>query len=545
MKFGRFPLGELDGAILAHSLEAGGKTLRKGLRLGSGDLELLRAAGFERVMAAIIEDGDVGEDEAAARIAAALAGEGVRPARAFTGRANLIAEAGGVAVIDRDRLDRLNRTDERMTVASVAPFAGVARRQIVATIKIIPFAVPETVLDQALEAIAGDGAAIALARFRPHDAALILTEQPGANPKVLDKTRVAVAARLEAAGSRIATETRCPHDESALAEAIAAQARAGRNPIMVFGASAIVDRRDVIPTAIERAGGRIDHFGMPVDPGNLLLLGHLDKTAIIGLPGCARSPKLNGFDWVLQRLLAGIPIGPDDIMGFGVGGLLKDFAGRPQPREAPVKDELGAPATARLRVAALVLAAGRSRRMGAANKLLSEIAGKPVVRHVVEAATQSEAEPVIVVTGHEAERVKAALADMPVTFVHNPDYKMGLSSSLRAGLGALPEDTDGALICLGDMPRLRAEHLNRLIAAFDPLEGRRICVPTYRGKGGNPILWAAEFFPAMKSLEGDVGARTLIGEAPEAVCEVAVDDDAIFTDVDTPAALAALTGDKG
>jgi len=400
MKFGRFPLDELTGAILAHSLHVDGKTLRKGRWLTGADLRHLRAAGYRQVMAARPEAGDIGEDEAAAAIATALAGDGVRPAKAFTGRANLIANAGGLALIDAAHLDRLNRIDERITVATVAPLAAVSGDQIVATIKIIPFAVPQTILDEALTVTAGEGNAIALAAFRPRDAALILTEQPGASRKLLDKTRAAVAARLDAMGSRIAAETRCPHDEAALAEALVAQAATGHDPIMVFGASAIVDRRDVIPAAIERAGGRIDHFGMPVDPGNLLLLGRLGTAAVIGLPGCARSPKLNGFDWVLQRLLAEVPIGSDDIMGFGVGGLLKDFAGRPQPRQAPTQDTSGTSAPTQPRVAALVLAAGQSRRMGAANKLLSEIGGTPMVRHVVEAATASAAEPVIVVTGH-------------------------------------------------------------------------------------------------------------------------------------------------
>ncbi len=181
---------------------------------------------------------------------------------------------------------------------------------------------------------------------------------------------------------------------------------------IVFGASAIADRRDVIPAALESIGGHIEHFGMPVDPGNLLMIGDAAGHPVLGAPGCARSPKENGFDWVLMRLLAGLPVTREDITGLGVGGLLMEIVTRPQPREEP------APENGR-NIAALVLAAGRSSRMGGPNKLLEKIAGRPLVRIVAEAALASRARPVIVVTGHQRERVEAALAGLPVTFVHN------------------------------------------------------------------------------------------------------------------------------
>lgn len=214
-----------------------------------------------------------------------------------------------------------------------------------------------------------------------------------------------------------------------------------------------------------------------------------------------------------------------------------EIPSRPQPREA-------APgARAEPRVAALVLAAGQSRRMGARNKLLVEVAGKPMVRHMVEAALASRAGTVVVVTGHEAERLRAALDGLDVRFVHNEHYAEGLSTSLRAGLAALPGDTDGALVCLADMPLLTAAHLDLLIDAFDPAAGRSVVVPTRGGKRGNPVLWGRIHFAAMHRLEGDVGARHLIGEHAGQVVEVAMEDGASLLDIDTPEALAAFEGD--
>ena len=179
--------------------------------------------------------------------------------------------------------------------------------------------------------------------------------------------------------------------------------------------------------------------------------------------------------------------------------------------------------------------------MGAVNKMRAEADGAPMIERILKAVTASAAGPIVVVTGHQPDAVKAALAGYDVTFAHNPDYAAGLSTSLRAGLDALAEDIEGAVVCLGDMPAVSAGHIDKLITAFDVGEGRAICVPTHQGKRGNPVLWAAELFEEMRQVAGDVGARHLIGEHAEMVCEVAVDDDAVLIDLDTPEALAAYT----
>jgi molybdenum cofactor cytidylyltransferase len=206
---------------------------------------------------------------------------------------------------------------------------------------------------------------------------------------------------------------------------------------------------------------------------------------------------------------------------------------RPQPRTEP------APEKGR-NIAAIVLAAGRSSRMGGPNKLLAEITGRPLVRIAVEEALGSRASPVIVVTGHQRERVEAALAGLPVKFVHNPDFAEGLGTSLKAGIMALPAQADGVIVCLGDMPHVDAALIDRLTAAFDPDKGALIVVPTIDGKRGNPVVWARRFFPDLTAVEGDVGARYLIGRYPEAVVEVPLTGNAALTDIDTPEALSAV-----
>ncbi len=533
MRFGPLPMDDAEGAILAHSLRCGDLTFKKGRRLSAEDAVALRAAGVATVVAVRLDADDVAEDAAAERVARAVAGSGLTVAAPFTGRVNLFATARGLLRLDTARLDAINLIDESVTIATLPDASVVEPGQMVATVKIIPFAAPESAVARA-EAVANAGSPpLSVAAFRPLSVALIQTRLPGLKDSVLDKTVDVTRDRVEALGGSLVDERRCDHNEAALAAAIAAAPPV--DLLLIAGASAITDRRDVLPAAIEQAGGTVEHFGMPVDPGNLLLLARRGDTPVLGLPGCARSPKLNGFDWVLQRIAAGMPPSRRDIMRMGVGGLLAEIPSRPLPRAGAAVEAPRAP-----RVTALVLAAGRSSRMGGSNKLLAAVNGAPLIARAVDAALASQAHGVIVVTGHQGDAVEQALAGKPVRFVRNPDFADGLSASLRAGLAAVPADADAVVVCLGDMPRVRAGVIDRLIAAFNPLEGRAICVPTTHGKQGNPVLWDRSFFVEMAGLTGDSGAKRLIGHHADRLCEVAVDDAGILYDVDTPDLLADL-----
>ncbi|MBW8268525.1 NTP transferase domain-containing protein [Caldovatus aquaticus] len=545
MIFGPVPLEEARGAILAHTIRLpGGQVIKKGTVLDEGALAALREAGRREVTVARLEAGDVPEDEAADRIAEALRAPLIARSRAATGRVNLFAETAGLLVLDAAKINRINAVDEAITVATLPPYAVVEPREMIATIKIIPFAVATPVL-QVAEAIARAGApALQVKPFRPLQVGLVLTELPGLKESVLEGTVEATRARVEALRGTLLPVERCRHEEAAVAEALNRLRRAGAELLLIAGASAVVDRRDVGPAAIVRAGGTIEHFGMPVDPGNLICTGRIGDIPAFVLPGCARSPKLNGFDWVLQRTFAGIPVTSRDIMAMGVGGLLKEIESRPLPREQAPKTPPPATAPRRPRkVAAVVLAAGRSRRMAPLNKLLvTDEHGVPMIARVVDNVLASRARPVIVVTGHERERIEETLTGRPVLFAHAEDYAEGLSASLKAGLRALPPDAEGVLICLGDMPLVTGAMMDRLLAAFDPEEGRAIVMPTFRGKQGNPMLWSREFVPEMLAITGDVGARHLVGKYRDRLVEVEMASDAVLRDFDTTEALKTAPG---
>jgi molybdenum cofactor cytidylyltransferase len=534
MIFAELPVEECAGAILAHGLRNGDLAFKKGRILSAADIAALKQAGRRTVTVARLEEDDVGEDAAAASLGAVLAAKGLRVEAPFTGRVNIYAHERGILRVDTDQVDAINEVDEAITLATLTDYAAVEPDQMAATVKIIPFAVKRAQLDRCV-AIAGQAPVLSFHPFRPRKVALIQTELAALKPSLLEKTAAVTNRRLAAMGSGDASDLRAPHEAGALGKAIKHALSDGAGIVLVMGGSAIIDRRDVIPAAIEQSGGTVLQFGMPVDPGNLILLGEIGGKPIVGLPGCARTPKLNGFDWVLQRLMADIPVTARDLRRMGAGGLLNEISARPQPRESRPRPEARRP-----RVAGIIMAAGRSSRMGT-NKLLRDDNGKPIVARVAEQALAADLAELIVVTGHQEAEVRAALAGQNVRFIPCPDYADGMSASLRCGLKALGADVDAALVLLGDMPRVGTGLLRRMIAAFNPTEGRAIIVPSFQSKRGNPVLWDRRFFAEMTALAGDVGARHLIGEHAELVTEIESEDAGIFLDVDTPEAYRTLS----
>ena len=537
MKFGAIDIDadSLKGSILAHTLrlKGGAGAVKKGAMLTSRHIERLKESGYEKVTVAQLEPGDVHEDEAARRLAEALVHRSITATRATTGRCNLHSEHQGLLLVDDDRIDHGNRICEAITVATLAPYALVPPKAMVATVKVIPFAVRESDLERWGQIFASVHA-LRVAPLESFRAGLVLTELPGVSSTLLERASRAQRARLAGLGSRIGHEVRCAHSIEAVARAIRQLSKERCNPILLLGASAIVDRGDVIPAGLERAGGEVVHLGMPVDPGNLLMVGRLDRKTIFGLPGCARSLNASGFDHVLRRFFIGEPIDSRLISGLGVGGLLKEIQDRPLPRS------VSPPRGARKRVAAVVLAAGESRRMGALNKLVMPVEGVPMVARVVDALRQSQVDRVIVVTGHEAERVRVALGDRQVEIVHNPDYESGMGGSVRTGICSLGPDVDGALVALADMPWVGADVINRLIDAFTPDAETSIYIPVFGRKRGNPVLWGSQHFAELGSLSGDVGGRAVFRRHPEAICYVDVETASVNIDIDTPEALSDL-----
>lgn len=526
MKFGPLAIKDAEGAVLAHSTLAGGTRLRKAHRLTAEDVALLRAEGVSTVIAAKLEPDDLDEDQAAERLAKRLAVDGIAVRPPSTGRVNFYAEKAGLFIVDKEAVDRLNAVDPAITLATLPDYSPVTEGQMVATVKIIPFAVPARRVSEAVDEIRED--VFRVAPFRPHSVGVVQTALPGLKDSVLDKTARITGERLARSGSHVTRELRPAHEADAVARAITAL-KDESDMLLVFGASAVCDADDVIPAAIHKAGGTVERVGMPVDPGNLLVIGTIDGKPVIGAPGCARSPKTNGFDWVLDRLMAGIAVLSSDIAGMGVGGLLAEIPTRPQPREgkAPSRE---------LAVWGVLLAAGQSRRMGAHNKLLASFNDVPLVRRTGAELAKAHIKGAVAVLGHEAERVKTALDGLGLGVAINGAYQEGLSTSLKTGISALPEEASGALIMLADMPQIGSEDINRLVDAFVKAGGNSVVRATHNGKRGNPVILPRVLFAEVARLEGDTGARHVVEQGLVSVIDVETGA-AAHIDVDTPEAL--------
>lgn len=328
MKFGPVPVAEAEGAILAHSVSAGTRKLRKGLTLGADDLKLLAESGVTDIVVARLDRSDMHENAAAGALAAALVPD---PARAnvtlsepFTGRVNILAASPGVVELDVAALERFNQVHPMITVATVPQYQQMTPRGMVATIKVISYAVPGS--DVARAAAEATDAIRLVAPVRG-SAGLVVTDIPGGPSN--EKGIAAIRGRVDALGIELSDIRSVPHQHDALSHALKEVAG---DMVLILTGSATSDGEDVAPAAVRAAGGRVDRFGMPVDPGNLLFLGQLGQRPVIGLPGCARSPALNGADWVLSRVACGIDTTGADIAAMGVGGLLKEIPTRPQPR---------------------------------------------------------------------------------------------------------------------------------------------------------------------------------------------------------------------
>ncbi|WP_102868120.1 NTP transferase domain-containing protein [Pseudovibrio exalbescens] len=536
MFFGELPIHHCTECYLAHSIKHPGLTYKKGYLLDDDDITRLEQAGVTHLTVARLEDEDVHEDMAATVFAGSAQGANTTCGEAFTGRVNIYAECSGMLVLDEEAILSANMVDPAITLATLPSFTAVTKGRMIGTAKIIPFAAHRHHLQAACDAVKNS---LKIAPYENKRVAVISSSLPHLKPGTIAKTLKALEERLAPSGSVVGTHIEVPHQKETLRKQLQDLRNAPVDCYIIFGASAIVDIHDVIPAALVEAGGRIEHFGMPVDPGNLLLLGMLDGRPVIGAPGCARSPQENGFDWVLNRVLANLPVTAGQIKAMGVGGLLKEIYSRPQPREKqPANDAASKPP------AAVILAAGKSRRTGEHNKLLAQVQGVPIIRQVALSAIESHADPVHVVAGEQIDAIKRALQGLPVTVVSNPNAERGLSTSLAVGLSSLPADTNCAVIMLGDMPEIAASHINDLIEGYEPQSGRLIGVASSNGKRGNPVVWDGRFFEELKTLKGDIGGRPLLEKYQEAVYTVEMGR-AARLDLDDPSALEAFGAKTG
>ncbi len=340
MKFVCVPVDEAEDGLLAHNIfdSRGHKRLKKGTVLQHQHLLLLKELGHEHIYIARLEPGDVDENTAAREVSRLVCGAGVTLRKASTGRANLKAARDGVLRIRSQIIDRINEVDEGITIATLRHNTYVKARQLVATVKIIPFAVRGKALERVAELLEGQPPVVAVEPLRIRRIGLLVSSLNNDHDSILQHFLPALQSRFAAYNLTIGSKRFCRHTPEAVAEGVQQLIASGSELILIISMSAIIDRQDVIPVGVEQAGARVAHYGVPVDPGNLLMIAYKDRVAIVGVPGCARSRKKNAFDLVLPQLLAGDRLSKTELVHLGHGGLLDEIRERFQPRE-PDEDE--------------------------------------------------------------------------------------------------------------------------------------------------------------------------------------------------------------
>ncbi len=519
--------------MLAHSHTIGKTRYRKGQLLSAADCAAFAAAEVSEIYVAQLDADDMSEDAAALALAQALcnASSEIRIGVAATGRCNLYASGDGILKLDVAKLHEFNSVNPAITFATLQNYSRVSAGQMVGTVKIIPFALARTFVDAAIARLSSD--TFCVKPFTPKSIACIITQLPGSAEKLIEKSAQVTQARCTSLGANMSLAFVIDHKETEIAAAILS---AHEDIILISGAVALVDFEDVIPRAIKHAGGSIIRIGMPVDPGNLLCLGISAKGQfIIGLPGCARSPKLNGFDWVLERLCANISVTSDDIAHMAIGGLLDEMPTRPALRRRADHKSTAI----RSKCGALILAAGRSSRMKGANKLLCLLDEKPLICHTLACVQNAQIEALII-TGRDTKEISRIAENYTIPNIFNENFAEGLSTSLRIGLACAPKSWDAVFIVLADMPKISPEIYAVLQTALRDHPDIDAVYPRHLGQQGHPVLWRRSAWQHLMALTGDAGGKSVLQALGDRALAIDVETSAVLLDIDTPEALAAM-----
>ena len=530
MKIEHLDPKESQGSILAQSYNLSERKLSKGTRVSKAIVELLNKENIKTILCAVPHENDLDEDAAAEAISNAIDRNRLYAEEASTGRVNFRTPALGVVRYNRELIKKINLVDESIAFSIVEHNQLLAKNDLIATLKIIPFFVSKIYVEQVVTLLS-KYEIFKIHRLEEKKVEFIQTYYDWQKRSIFKATSNVTRSRLDALGCLLEKETLIPHDHESLCSEIKSSLDSGAQVLLISGASAITDRSDYIPKAILSVGGEIIQYGLAVDPGNLLLIGQIGNTTIIGMPGCARSPKLNGFDWVLQLLMANIPITKEELADMGAGGLLMEIASRPLPRalsKSVNKREK--------KIMGVILAAGNSTRMGKDNKLLRNVGEASLIRNTVVEMLKSDLDSCSIVLGYQSDKVAEVIKDLNINLILNPLWQEGQASSLKAALNTLDDTYSDLLIMLGDMPGVKTRHINKVIEEHLLANNRKskITIPSFNGRKGNPVIWGRSFFPDLSNIEGDLGGRALFSQHPAAINLLDVDDSAFVTDADTP-----------
>ena len=525
MKIFEKNIQEAFGYLLMHSVFLKDGRIRKGKIIDKDDIAMMESSAIAKVHVGELEDDDISENYASGLIAKAIATNQFAISPTLSGKTNITSTADGLIEIDEGNVTKLNNLSPNIAVSTLNNHDVVYRGDHTVSVKIISFAISSYDLNKIINFLKRNSI-VKLKKFKSMRFGVIYTIAKNEKRSLIEKTKKSIMSRISDYNSTIMDERVLPHDYASIKNNVVELLESNINCILLFLSTSITDVNDIVPTVINDLGGEIKSFGMPVDPGNLTLSGKINDIDIIVAAGSARSDSLNGFDWHLNCAHANIEVNQKMVNSLGVGGLLKDidFAVK-RKRVSKTID------TKKSNIAAVVLCAGESKRMGNKNKLLLEVAGKSLIKNYIDNISKSNVSEIVIVTGHQSIEIEKELDGYEVKFIHNDRYREGMSTSLNTGINSLSKNINAAIICLPDMPMIGIYEINKLIEYYNPKIGNEICIATYNDQRGNPVLWDKKYFKKLMQITGDKGGRYLLPKFLEQSVEVKLGE-AVAFDVD-------------
>ena len=528
---------ETFGYLLIHSVFLKDGRIRKGKIIDKDDISLMKKSGIEKVYVGEFGEDDISENSASSLIAKAIATNEFSISPTLSGKTNITSTSDGLIEIYEDNVKNLNNLSPNIAVSTLNNHDVIYRGDHIVSVKIISYSISSSDLDKIIKFLKKNKI-IKPKKFKSMRFGVIYTTAKNEKISLIEKAKKSLKSRISDYNSTIMEERVISHDYLTIKENIDQLKDHNINCILLFLSTSITDVNDIVPSVINDLGGEIKSFGMPIDPGNLTLSGKIAELNIIVAAGSARSDSLNGLDWHLNCIHANIEVTQEMVNSLGVGGLLKDidFAVK-RKRVSKAID------TKKSNIAAVVLCAGESKRMGIRNKLLLKVEGKSLIRRYIDNISKSNVSEIVIVTGHQSFEIEKELDGFDLKFIHNEKYKDGMSTSLNTGINSLSKNINAAIICLPDMPMIGIYEINKLIEYYNPKIGNEICVATYNDQRGNPVLWDRKYFEKLMQITGDKGGRYLLPKFIDKSVEVKLGE-AVTFDVDNESSFEIINGKK-
>lgn len=536
MKFGEFPVYDALGIELVHDVRCQGKTLKKGHILTLSDINQLKYSGVKTITGVHISSEDILPETAADILLKTLVGDYLR----YTlpdenGYSEIFADVDGTFIFDQERLNRFNAHSENISLITVQPYVSVYKGQFIANLRLFGPAVTAGTLNEAITKISGTGPLLKVAPYAFCKIGFIRTLMNNSSIPPLNDDKL--TARFAAFGFSVVFNDLCEHTADAVEKAVRNAIDAQAEIVLVESQVPPLHRDDIVPQGFKEAAADIDRLGWPVDEGLSLVIGHKKEVKLLGY--CAEDIEKPALDR-LMRFLATKSLPPADTFSYlGLNGLsLGRMTKRITAEQMEASIGVGSLSDSR-KIAIVILAAGSSRRMVGTNKLLESLNGLPMVEHVVRSALSSQADYIVVVTGHDAKFIEKRLEPYDVKIVRNADYVSGILGSIRLGLAVLPPDIAGAIVLPADMPAFTEEYLDKMIEAFDFTAKRPpVVLPTFNSIRHNPVLWPRDLFNVVKIVPEDAQWVPALIEHSDYIKGIELKDDLPLTDINTRGDLA-------